>query len=163
MDITTFVDEENNPFLASQEPIMDVWDLPTGFPLSGLLLTYANVNQQLRRTLPDGAVEVIPSIKERIATFLIQHNPTPSEVMVAEEHHQDGSPHYHCWINYPPSDRRVDSRHWDFEGVHPNIQVVRKEFAVKNYITKEDKDPFRWVQFIDLTLNDEGYLSPEEE
>lgn len=163
LTIEDFVDEAHNPFLTTEEPAMDIWDLPNGFPLSGLLLTYSNINQQLSRQVPGGGTMHFESIKEHLGIFLKDSNPTPCEVMVAEEHHRDGSLHYHCWINYPPSDRRVDSRHWDFEGIHPNIQVVRKEYALKKYIQKEDRDPWRWVLFIDLTLNDEGYLSPESE
>lgn len=121
---------------------------PASFPLKSLLLTYSNPAQQ--------GLGELASTKEALGDYLRDMEPGPIEVMVAEEHHQDGSLHYHAFVEWAPNQGTVGHNHFDFMGVHPNIQVVRRKFAVSNYIQKEDTHPYHFVwiiddDFIDLT------------
>lgn len=73
--------------------------------------------------------------KQLLFDHLITLNHVVS-VIVAKELHQDGGTHYHCVVAF---DRKVDirdERYFDFEGVHPNIQTVRRIKDVLAYVTK---------------------------
>lgn len=152
-----FIDESNNPFLADTlvdvplTPPKDMFETVTrvdGFPLKTLFLTYA---------CPKDGWGDIPSTKANVGLFLYQREPTPTEVMVSEELHENGERHYHCLVQWAMTKKKVNHDFFNFWGVHPNIQVVRNYWAVKEYITKEDKDPYHRVMYIDLDSEDEGY------
>lgn len=135
-----------NPFLADNLIDLTVDEdnfirRPASFPLKSLLLTYSNPAQQ--------GLEELASIKVELGDHLRDLEPGPIEVMVAEEHHEDGSLHYHAFVEWAPNERKVDQHFFDFKGVHPNIQVVKKKFAVANYIQKEDREPYHFVWIID--------------
>lgn len=67
--------------------------------------------------------------------------------LVAQEPHEDGGIHFHCYIEF---NRKIDVRNerlFDFEGNHPNIQKVRSKPNVIEYCTKHDDEPlanFTW-------------------
>jgi len=155
------IDETNNPFLADtliDVPLNEVENIENyletvveanGFPLKCLFLTYANPMKQ--------GLEYIASMKEAIGFYLSRKDPQPVEVMVSEEHHQDGSLHYHALVQWAMQKKKVGPRYFDYQGVHPNIQVVRNYNAVRTYIQKEDKSAYHWVNFIDLDSDDEGF------
>lgn len=67
--------------------------------------------------------------------------------LVAQEPHEEGGIHFHCYIEF---NRRIDVRNerlFDFEENHPNIQKVRSKENVITYCTKNDEEPlanFTW-------------------
>lgn len=77
--------------------------------------------------------------------------------LVAQEPHEEGGIHFHCYIEFQ---RKVDVRNerlFDFEDNHPNIQKVRSKPNVIAYCTKQDEEPlanFTWREvsttFLDL-------------
>lgn len=88
--------------------------------------------------------------------------PEPAKIRIAEEKHQDGSFHYHCYVQYVGLVVEVGPCHFDIDGIHPNIQQLRNPHAWNQYIQKDD-DPLEWVVTIVLDTDDEGYDTPEEE
>lgn len=136
---------------------------PLAVPLNskGLGLTYSNVAQQLQVRDADGIPTNWPSMKGHLLYFLRTLEPTPVRIRVAEEQHQDGAFHYHVFIQWL-GNHRVDHRHFDWRGVHPNIQFLRNPRAWNRYIEKDD-DPLEWVLTIALDSDDEGYLTPPQE
>lgn len=139
---------------------------PLAVPLNskGLGLTYSNVAQQLRYQEsynPPGRPSSWSSMKDALLAFLVSSDPKPVQVRIAEEKHQDGSYHYHVYIAWL-GNHRVDHRHFDWRGVHPNIQFLRNPRAWNRYIEKDDT-PLEWVLTILLDSDDEGYLTPPEE
>jgi hypothetical protein len=78
-----------------------------------------------------GAIES----KNALLSFLLA-TPHAKNAIVSKEDHKDGTPHYHAYVHY---DRKKDvgPRHWDFQGVHPNIQSTRDIKAVVTYIVKD--------------------------
>lgn len=138
---------------------------PLAIPMNskGLGLTYSNVAQQLahREQGEDGPLVQYGSVKEGLQLFLINLEPKPVNVRIAEEKHQDGAYHYHVYISWL-GNHRCDTHFFDWRGVHPNIQILRNPFAWNKYIEKDD-DPLEWVMIINLDSDDEGYITPPEE
>lgn len=120
----------------------------------GLGLTYSNPQQQ-------GAS--CESMKTDLFWFLKTVDPKPVQVWVAQEAHKDGSPHYHAYIRWL-GEHHVDHRHFDWNGVHPNIQFINNVRAWQTYMKKEDKEVYEWVAILTLDSDDDdlGYLTPEE-
>lgn len=58
------------------------------------------------------------------------------EYVIAEEKHQDGTPHLHAFIKY---DKKVEykSTKWDLQEYHGNYQAAKSWNAVKTYCKKE--------------------------
>lgn len=76
--------------------------------------------------------------------------------LVAQEAHEDGGIHFHCYVEF---NRKVDVRNerlFDFEENHPNIQKVRSKQNVIDYCTKDDQEPlanFSWRE-VSITFLD---------
>jgi len=67
-------------------------------------------------------------------------------ILVAQELHQDGNTHFHCYVSFHSKPNIRNERHFDFNGFHPNIAIRPKKRAIE-YATKEDKEPkanFEW-------------------
>lgn len=71
-----------------------------------------------------------------IHEFFTSISPEPSYVITAAELHQDGSTHYHACVCFPTRKRLRDSRVWDIESHHPNIQAARNVGEVLSYVRK---------------------------
>lgn len=79
--------------------------------------------------------------KTALAAHLQLLQPKPAYYCVAEERHEDGTPHLHALIGY---DTRVNLKrveHYDFMGRHPNIGACRNPRASWKYLHKEDPAP----------------------
>lgn len=76
--------------------------------------------------------------------------------LVAQEPHEEGGIHFHCYLEF---NRKIDVRNerlFDFEGNHPNIQKVRSKPNVIAYCTKHDQEPlanFTWRE-VSITFLD---------
>lgn len=64
----------------------------------------------------------------------------PSKLIVAEEKHQDGTPHYHIALEFATRYNLRNNREWDIEDRHPNIQACRSWLQWTSYIQKEDSN-----------------------
>jgi len=56
---------------------------------------------------------------------------------VAEEHHKDGTRHYHAWCNYAVAFESKDCRCFDLAGVHPKIENPGKGWL--HYVQKAEE------------------------
>jgi len=88
-------------------------------------LTYSNIEQQQTMVT-----------KESLWTHLWKL-PGVSDLIVAEEKHQDGSTHYHAYVGYAKKTDIKNSRYFDFNGCHPNVQLCKKVQAWKTYVRKD--------------------------
>lgn len=107
--------------------------------------------------------------KESLMKFLKEINKTKF-VRVCSELHEDGTPHLHAVVAFEEL-FRTSERGFDFNGNHPNIQIVGKKkddwVRVVDYVGKDDdyieegRDPFpRQFQFTDIiecTSRDEAW------
>jgi len=59
-----------------------------------------------------------------------------NRLLVAEEIHQDGGRHFHCFVGFAGQISFRDPAKFDFKGCHPNIQAARSAKAVVAYCTK---------------------------
>ena len=69
-------------------------------------------------------------------------------IVVARELHKDGEPHLHVACEFANKLNIKDSRYFDIEGKHPNVQPLKKMRECLAYVTKEDEEPY--VEGIDL-------------
>ena len=65
--------------------------------------------------------------------------------VVCLEHHKDGAPHLHAWLEWDEAFYTKDARIFDFKGHHPNIGVMldKKKNTrgnALNYMLKEDQN-----------------------
>lgn len=73
-----------------------------------------------------------------------------SGLLVAVERHADGNPHLHCFIRGYNAISTRDSRFFDLDGYHPNVQSCRSQRSWIRYCLKEDPEPL--TKGLDLTL-----------
>lgn len=59
-----------------------------------------------------------------------------AQVVVAQELHEDGTPHLHALVKCTTAFRTRNKRYFDFSDHHPNIQGARNVGDVHNYVTK---------------------------
>lgn len=88
--------------------------------------------------------------KDKVMEALLSLSQTPDKVIVAEEHHQDGSIHYHCYLQRDSKFSTRNERYFDIVGHHPNIKKEYingegKRYSVDEgwieYLLKEDTTP----------------------
>jgi len=69
----------------------------------------------------------------------------PEVLLTAEETHQDGGIHFHCYFAFDRRRNINPQRFFNFEDHHPNIEAVRQNKKgarpVIDYCTKEDTSP----------------------
>lgn len=61
----------------------------------------------------------------------------PVDVLVAKELHQDGEPHFHCFLRFEQRIDILSQAAFDYSGKHPNIQSARSSKNVIKYCVKE--------------------------
>jgi hypothetical protein len=73
---------------------------------------------------------------------------------IAEESHQDGTPHIHAWLSFTTKCNTQDPLYFDLveagRTFHPNIQKPRSIKSVQEYITK-DENYIHSEKYKDLT------------
>nr|QIR82180.1 replication associated protein [unidentified] len=72
-------------------------------------------------------------------------------IVVAEEHHKDGDPHLHAFVQFDKKARR-DTNIFDVDGHHGNVQGCRNIRDWIRYLTKEDKSPWTYEFDIEACL-----------
>ena len=65
----------------------------------------------------------------------------PEKYLVCQQTYESGQPHFHCILVYPKRKQIRDFNHYDFLGIHPNIQAMRNMKAALAYVIKEDQCP----------------------
>nr|AIY33701.1 RepA [Maize streak virus] len=73
---------------------------------------------------------------------------TPKYIICAQEAHKDGDMHLHALLQTEKPVRITDSRFFDIEGFHPNIQSAKSVNKVRDYILKEPLALFERGTFI---------------
>jgi hypothetical protein len=70
-------------------------------------------------------------------------NIEPACLFIARENHQDGGEHFHCYFDTEETHIINTPDHFDFEGVHPRIDKIRKTpYKVFAYVTKDGRIEF---------------------
>lgn len=62
-------------------------------------------------------------------------------ILVAVERHADGNTHFHAYLRFQSSFSTRDSRYFDVDGHHPNVQACRSPGNWIRYCLKEDPEP----------------------
>jgi len=75
--------------------------------------------------------------KDDLMAFLLTVGRNPEYGVVSLERHEDGSPHLHAVFKYKTKLNVRNPKHFDFNGLHPNIQSARKFTDVVKYCKKD--------------------------
>lgn len=84
--------------------------------------------------------------KENLANFLLKQNKKdnklkPEKYLICEEMYDSGESHFHAILIYPKRKAVITQNHYDYLGIHPNIQTMRNMKAAIEYVYKEDPNP----------------------
>lgn len=91
--------------------------------------------------------------KQMLAGYLLKLNThdrrvVPTKYMVSEQMYDSGQPHFHVILVYPKRKQITDPTHYDFRGIHPNIQCMRNMKAALTYLQKQDPHPLTNMDII---------------
>lgn len=92
-------------------------------------------------------------IKKNLANYLFKQNPLdkklrPLKYLVCEQMYESGKPHFHVILIYPKRKEITLQTHYDFMGIHPNIQIMRNMKAALEYVYKQDPKPYTNMDII---------------
>lgn len=110
-------------------------DAPKGYRVSRkkFFFTFSNVDQQ--------SLKKHGEIKKYKCEDFLQHSESFGELvkyLIANEKHQDGSDHFHMYLEYSKKIDKKDSRWFDYDGLHPNDKGNPTSwFAVARYCSKD--------------------------
>ena len=84
--------------------------------------------------------------KSDLADFLLKRNPKdrslyPEKYLLCEQSYESGEPHFHVILCYSKRKQICRSDHFDYLGIHPNIQTMRNMKAALQYVHKQDPNP----------------------
>lgn len=84
--------------------------------------------------------------KETLADYLLNHNPNdrkikPEKYLICQQKYDSGESHYHAILIYPKRRQVLNQDHYDYLGIHPNIQTMRNMKAAIQYVHKQDPHP----------------------
>ena len=63
------------------------------------------------------------------------------EYIISQQMYDSGQPHFHALISYSRRKEVTNQGHYDYLGIHPNIQTARNMKAILEYLYKEDPHP----------------------
>lgn len=91
--------------------------------------------------------------KQMLAWHLLENNrhdrsAVPTKYMIVEQMYDDGEPHFHVILVYPKRKPINNPAHYDFKGIHPNIQQMRNMKAALMYLQKQDPRPLTNMDII---------------
>lgn len=78
-----------------------------------------------------------PITKETALECLAGRESAEFHYIIGREAHQDGGFHLHVYLEYSRPKRIRDSRYFDLDVYHPNIQTVRHPVQCQEYCTKD--------------------------
>lgn len=88
--------------------------------------------------------------RQELANFLIWENPNertvrPQKYLVCRQVYTEGQhagePHFHVILAYAIRKNIQNPNHYDYLGIHPNIQAMRNMKAALQYVHKQDSSP----------------------
>ena len=84
--------------------------------------------------------------KNSLANYLVKQVPNdrklrPVKYLVCEQMYDSGQPHFHAILIYTKRKQITDQAHYDYLGIHPNIQAMRNMRAALDYVYKQDPHP----------------------
>lgn len=84
--------------------------------------------------------------KDTLVEFLLKNNPLdckvrPEKYLICQQMYDSGQPHFHAILVYPKRREITRPDHFDFLGIHPNIQTMRNMKAALQYVVKQDPHP----------------------
>lgn len=68
--------------------------------------------------------------------------------MVAQEQHEDGSPHIHAYVRFAKEKDVRKQEYFDIDGFHGNYQTAKSSIAVTRYCKKDGN----FIQFGDIDI-----------
>lgn len=171
IDLTNDVEEQPTQLidLTNDDTTDDEAPLVVHDQVSSILLTYPQILAQMERNgielMPDGSVKYWEfdqlchsgSIKDFFLNHLLQLDPQPAYIVVAQEPHADGNPHIHCFVQWLEK-RSFRNDYFNFHGMKPNILHCNNPLGAKRYCYKYDKDCLRWVMCIYIDDDDQGFF-----
>ena len=84
--------------------------------------------------------------KQSLANYLLKQNPNdktkhPEKYIICQQMYDSGEPHFHAILIYKTRKEIINQNHYDYLGIHPNIQTMRNMKAALQYVYKEDAHP----------------------
>ena len=84
--------------------------------------------------------------KETLTNYLLNQNKNdiklrPEKYLICEQMYDSGEPHFHVILIYSKRKQIMTQDYYDFQGIHPNIQIMRNMKAALQYMYKEDPYP----------------------
>lgn len=111
--------------------------LPTTFRLSSktFFLTYKGTSDSGQKLT-----------KQSLVNYLLKRNPKdvklyPEKYLICQQMYDSGQPHFHAILIYSKRKEITSSDHFDYLGIHPNIQTMRNMKAAIQYVYKQDPHP----------------------
>lgn len=85
-------------------------------------------------------------MKSDLKNFLLKQNVNdrklyPEKYLICQQKYDSGQPHFHAVLVYSKRKKITSQDHYDFLGIHPNIQVMRNMKAALQYVHKQDPSP----------------------
>lgn len=84
--------------------------------------------------------------KQTLANYLLNNNPhdikvKPTKYLICEQMYDSGEPHLHAILIYQKRKQITTPNHYDYLGIHPNVQTMRNMKAALAYMYKQDPTP----------------------
>ena len=84
--------------------------------------------------------------KKTLSNYLLNQNKNdrtvrPEKYLICEETYESSQSHFHVILVYATRKQINSPDHFDYLGIHPNIQVMRNMKAALQYVYKEDAQP----------------------
>lgn len=111
--------------------------LPTGLSLQSKVyfLTFSGFSKVLDRSVTK------EQIRDHLLAVPSDIKVKPTKYLVCQQMYDSGQPHFHAVLVYQKRKRVEDPRHYDYQGIHPNVQTMRNMKAALEYVYKEDPHP----------------------
>ena len=95
--------------------------------------------------------------KSDLADFLLKRNPKdrslyPEKYLLCEQSYESGEPHFHVILCYSKRKQICRSDHFDYLGIHPNIQTMRNMKAALQYVHKQDSNLLTNMDVVQQTI-----------
>lgn len=126
-------------------PTMPKKGLPQGQkPLKTAFRLQSKVYFLTYKGIADSGVRLT---KESLANYLLNQVPLdrsvrPVKYLICEQMYDSGQPHFHVILVYPKYKQIIHPEHYDYLGIHPNIQSMRNMKAALTYVYKQDPHPY---------------------
>jgi hypothetical protein len=95
--------------------------------------------------------------KNILADYFLKRNPNdckliPEKYLICQQMYDSGQPHFHVILVYPKRKEITAQDHYDYLGIHPNIQTMRNMKAALRYMFKEDPHPLTNMDIVQQNI-----------